>query len=121
MWNPDHPTTVLRNAWCHVRLDEIRAAAQATILELEDGTRANLLALYESRGAPEPTFGATAIALCVCCAEVREGAGLGAATGELVSPSQEMNQEWQSLYARELERYRVWASEALVRRLTPAA
>lgn len=119
MLNPDHPTAVLRHAWRHIRIDAIRTVARATIVELEDGTRADLLVRYETRGAPEPTFSATAKALWVCCNEVREEAGLTAVGAEIVPPAPEADPAWQAVYLQELERYRAWAGEVLVRRLAP--
>ena len=121
MMNPDHPTAVLRDAWRHVRLDDIRDAARATIVELEDGTRAALLLQYESGCAPASTFSATARALWVCCNEVRTEAGLDEVGVGIDVPTTGSDPTWDSLYSSELDRYRTLAGHALMRRLMPPA
>ncbi|MDD9943667.1 MAG: hypothetical protein OXU20_21680 [Myxococcales bacterium] len=119
MLNPDHPTAVLRDAWRHVRLDDIRAAARATIVELENGTRAALLLQHESGRAPSSTFSATARALWVCCNEVRTESGLAEVGQGIAVPNRGADPAWDSLYSSELERYRTLAGQALMRRLIP--
>ncbi|MGD8860646.1 MAG: hypothetical protein PVI30_11610 [Myxococcales bacterium] len=121
MLNPDHPTAMLRDAWHRIRLDAIRAAAIDTIAELEDGTRADLLARYGCRRAPEPMFGAMAQALLVCCNEVRVEAGLPEVVAGVAVPVREADPDWKSVYVSELERYRMLAGRALMRRLPASA
>jgi hypothetical protein len=78
MSNAILPGTILRDAWCRVRLDQIRIVVQATIRELTEMDRQDLdlEAPPSDAVADQVTLTATLAALEDCTLELREESGI---------------------------------------------
>ncbi len=101
--------TVLKDAWCRVRLDAIRSAAVSTISQLEE------LAQRERASAgvavTDSALSASEAALRTCREELRAESGLS--SSDTVPSLPKHSIDWSSSYDESLLRYRNVAVAAL--------
>lgn len=116
MLDPTHPVAILRAAWDSVRLDVIRAAAKATIAELE-----SQYGCEDGEPCRRGQLPASTAALRACCDELREESGLPMkAEKEEHARWSTGDAAWRSAFATELARYRTAAGVSLRRWLSAA-
>ncbi|MDH5673820.1 MAG: hypothetical protein OEZ06_16810 [Myxococcales bacterium] len=118
MLNPEHPTSFLRHAWRHTRLDAIRGATESVIRELQELNRQDILP-HPGREDTLLPVSASVAALLTCCEELREESGIESTKAVAHTPTTHHDSVWVEAYASQLDRYRTVATRSLRRLLAP--
>ncbi len=108
MLDPNLPQTILRDAWCRVRLDAIRTAVDSTLTQLQALSREEAL---EEQRDDDIYDTARLAALWACSDELREESGMQPDVN--AAPSHPSDCAWTEHYEETLRRYRYAAGVSL--------